>query len=85
MVVKYPHIKCFKCGEYGHYKSDCQAKNKNAEESAQTGTTLTTIQVTLAVMKQEIDPMWILCNNELTVDIFKNKIFFSTFERQTNQ
>jgi len=35
--------------------------------------TLTTIHVALAVGKQEIDLMWILCDSESTVDIFRNK------------
>jgi hypothetical protein len=29
--------------------------------------------VTLVVMRKEIDPLWILCDNESTIDIFKNK------------
>jgi len=32
-----------------------------------------TLHVALAVMKVEINPMWILCDNESTVDIFKNR------------
>jgi hypothetical protein len=32
-----------------------------------------TLHVVLAVMKVEINPMWILCDNESTVDIFKNR------------
>ncbi len=35
--------------------------------------TLTTMHVSLAVVKQEIDPMWILCDSESAVDIFKNQ------------
>jgi hypothetical protein len=23
---RFPHIKCFKCSEFGHYKSDCTKK-----------------------------------------------------------
>jgi hypothetical protein len=45
-LVKYPHVKCFKCGEFGHYKSDCQGKNKHSDESAQMQMALTTLQVT---------------------------------------
>jgi hypothetical protein len=26
----------------------------------------------ISVAREEIDPMWILCDNELTVDIVKN-------------
>jgi hypothetical protein len=78
----FPHIKCFNCNQFGHYKSDFPMRNKengNAgnmndnerEEPAQV--TLTTIHVALAVLKQEIDPMWILCDSESTVDVFRNK------------
>jgi hypothetical protein len=78
----FPHIKCFKCNQFGHYKSDCPVRNKEngnggnkndneRQEPAQV--TLTTIHVALAVGKQEIDLMWILCDSESTVDIFRNK------------
>jgi hypothetical protein len=63
----------------GHYKSNCPGKKGNNDgyntngERQELDVTLTTMHVSLAVVKQEIDPMWILCNSESTVDIFKNK------------
>jgi hypothetical protein len=70
-TVRFPHIKCFKCVEFGHYKSDCP-KNRSSEVSKTTEmemeTTLTTFYTTfyvaLAGMKMEIDPLWFLCDNE---------------------
>jgi len=38
---------------------------------------LTTLQVTLAVTKMEIDPMWILCNS----NIFKNKAILTNVQK----
>jgi hypothetical protein len=72
--LKFPDIKCFKCGKYGHYKSVCFKIGGNEDkEEHQTETALMTLHVVLAVMKVEINPMWILCDNESTVDIFKNR------------
>jgi hypothetical protein len=74
---KYPHIKCFKCSEFGHYKSDSLGKDKNKNRESQSAgqdeVAMTTLQVALAVVKTEINPMWILCDNESMVDVFKNK------------
>jgi hypothetical protein len=91
-LCKYPHIKCFKCGEFGYYKSECPRKDtsKNKEITAaignneQTEIAMTTLQVTLAVMRSEIDSMWILCDNESTVDIFKNKNILTNIRKSNN-
>jgi len=76
----FPHIKCFKCNQMGHYKSNCSiVKAKKASEGTterqeqEPAVTLTTMQVSLAVVKHDIDPLWILCDSESTVDIFKNR------------
>ncbi len=52
---------------------------RNTQQQAQeatlvTATTLTTIATTLSTSSEsKINPMWILCDNESTVDIFNNK------------
>jgi hypothetical protein len=85
---RFPHIKCFKCGEFGHYKSDSTKKVKNGEnnegstEPAQV--TLITQHFVLAVAKQVINPMWILCDNESTVDVFNNKIMLRNIRKTRN-
>jgi hypothetical protein len=43
------------------------------KQEYQTETALMTLHVALAVMKVEINPMWIIRDNESTVDIFKKR------------
>jgi hypothetical protein len=84
-MVSYPHIKCFKCKEFGDYKSDCPKKKKQTEGLESEKTSLVTVHVTLAVMKNHIDPMWILYNNESTVDVFKNRDILTNIRKTKNK
>ena len=45
---------------------------KKPKKQREMQNTLMMMHDALAVMKIEIDPIWILCDNESTVDIFKN-------------
>jgi hypothetical protein len=68
-------LMCFNCLQYGHYKSEC----KNPDPRKQGGTqsmTATTLMTRAKVMmmhnEEEINPMWILCDNESSIDVIKN-------------
>jgi len=88
--LKFPNIKCFKCGQFGHYKSDypeekrTSTEDTDAEGESDVQSALMTMHVTLAIMKSEINPMWILCDNESTVDIFKNKDLITNIRKSEN-
>jgi hypothetical protein len=85
---EFPHIKCFKCGKFGHYKSDC-AESDNGKEVSQEvchviqATSLMT-QAKSVNGRQGIDPMWFLCDNESTVDIIKNKAMVTNIRTTNN-
>ncbi len=65
-------IKCFGCNQYGHYKSECRAKGKETSQVI-TATTLMTQTTAMSVSKEKINPTWILCDNESTIDVIKMK------------
>ncbi len=75
------HITCFKCKRKGHYKSDCPDFQAPNTEALVPATTLTTIATTLSTSESSINPMWILCDSESTVDIFKNKAILTNIRK----
>jgi hypothetical protein len=75
------HITCFQCKKKGHYKSDCPELQASNTETVVTATTLTTIATTLSMSETAINPMWILCDSESTVDIFKNKTMLANIRK----
>ncbi len=78
---QHPHIQCFKCKQYGHYKSDCPGKEASEQAQVITATTLMTRATVMAASQEEIDPMWVLCDNESTVDIVKNPIMVTNLRK----
>ena len=85
-IIKFPNIKCFKCGEFGHCKSDCPGKKKQENRVEESGgqNALMTVHVALAVIRIEINPLWILCDNESTALIFKNKEMITNIRKSEN-
>jgi hypothetical protein len=57
---EYPHIKCFKCGKYGHYK----IKEIGGETCQIIQVTTLMTGAVLMTNKEGINPMWIICDNE---------------------
>jgi hypothetical protein len=83
---EFPYIKCFKCGKFGHYKSDCpESKEKESGEEVCQIIQMTTLmtRTNQRTIKESIDPLWILCDNESTVDIIKNRNMVTDI-RETN-
>jgi hypothetical protein len=57
----------------------------NSETAAKPQVTLITQHVALVVSKQAINPMWILCDNESTIDVFNNsKIMLKNIRKTRN-
>jgi hypothetical protein len=86
---EFPHIKCFKGGKMGHYKSDCKEKKSKDAGGEVLQEVCQFIQATALMTKAQalndkhsIYPMWILCNNESTVDIIKNKNMIVSLSRK---
>ncbi len=57
---------------------------KKPKKQREMQNTLMMMHDALAVMKIEIDPMWILCDNESTVDIFRNKNMITNIRKSEN-
>ena len=54
------------------------------QEHTTTDTITGVFYVALAVVRIEINPLWILCDNESTVNIFKNKEMITNIRKSEN-
>jgi hypothetical protein len=77
-------LMCFNCLQYGHYKSECRNPDprKQGTTPTMTATTLMTRARILTLHEEEaINPMWILCDTESTIDIVKNPSMITNIRR----
>jgi hypothetical protein len=84
---EFPHIKCFKCGEFRHYKSNCLEMKKKSEGEEMYHIIHATALMTQAKLLNEkcsLNPMWILCDNKSTVDIVENKNMVTNIRHTQN-
>jgi hypothetical protein len=88
---EFSHIECFKCGEMGHYKSDCQEKKNKNQGEDESQEVCQVIQATMLMVqarvmngKQGTNSMWILCDNLSTIDIIKNKNMITNIRNTNN-
>jgi hypothetical protein len=71
---------------WSHYKSDCPDGKETEGDVCQIIPATTTLmsQVKNMENKESINPMWILCDNESTVVIIKNKSMVTNIRHTNN-
>jgi hypothetical protein len=74
-------IKCFECNQMGHYRNECPKHRENPQTVQ--ATMLMTFATTMCNSNSvhKIDPMWILCDSESTIDVFRNKDIITNHQR----